>query len=149
MFNKPKSSQPSDESPAPARVAPERPTASSGLSGLVSDSSAKPSVISTEVELRGDLVSDGVIHIDGRVFGNVSCQSVNIAENGSVEGQVRCSTFQIKGRFTGSAICDHVGISATARVKAELVYKSLTVAPGAVLQGDVRLEGDPSPARSS
>lgn len=123
-----------------ARVAapePERATSTtSELASLVTDAS-KPSVISEGFEMRGDIMSNGILHVDGRVVGSITCESIHITGNGVVEGTVRCATFNVKGRFKGTATCERLVVNATAHVHADLYYRSLSVAAGAVIQGEL------------
>lgn len=120
-----------------ARVGTSEPERTPSEVPAIGADSTKPSVISEGFEMRGDIVSNGILHVDGRVQGNITCESIHITGNGVVEGQVRCATLNVKGRFKGTATCERLVVNATAQVHADLYYRSLSVAAGAVIQGEL------------
>ena len=45
-----------------------------------------PSIVSENTRLNGDILSDGIIHIDGQVEGDIACDELVIGVKGSVNG---------------------------------------------------------------
>ena len=97
----------------------------------------KPSVISEGFALVGDVVAEGVLHVEGSIKGTINSDVVNIGLNGAVDGDVRCKSLQIKGSFLGTARCDELIISGKARVSGRIAYGSLSVQRGATIEGDL------------
>ena len=56
---------------------------------------APPSIISADLHIVGDIEGDGELHIDGRVDGNVRCESLTVGEQGQVEGKIVVTTLKL------------------------------------------------------
>jgi cytoskeletal protein CcmA (bactofilin family) len=94
-------------------------------------------VISEGFSLTGDIVSDGILHIEGRTSGTIKASSVNVGPRGQVEGNVACASLHIKGRFSGTAVCGELVIAASAVVKGHITYQLMTIGRGATVEGDL------------
>jgi len=109
---------------------------------VVSPSNSFNSLVQgTRVE--GDIRSKNDIRIDGSVKGSLECESkVIIGSTGSAEGEVTCKFAVIEGRFQGTLVVeDLLTIKETANVNGHIRYGKLVVQPGAVLVGDLRMNG--------
>ncbi len=119
----------------------EEPPAKAAPSGGFLLERNKPSVISEGFSLVGDIMADGVLHVEGSVRGTVATGVVNIGPNGSVEGEISCQQLHIKGSFVGQADCDELLIAGKARVSGRVTYRTLSVQRGADIDGSlVRVE---------
>lgn len=98
----------------------------------------------TRVE--GDIQSKSDIRIDGSIKGSLKCEAkVIIGGTGAAEGEVTCKSAVIEGRFQGTLVVeDLLTIKETANVSGQIRYGKLVVQPGAVLVGDLRLNGAPA-----
>lgn len=141
MFKKAKtdrSEAPSSESIIPmATAVDDLPANKRGAPSLGAVDTNKPSVISEGFSLTGDIVSEGVLHIEGKTSGTIKASSINIGPRGQVEGNVACASLHIKGIFSGSAVCSELVVAASAVVKASITYQSLTISRGATIEGDM------------
>jgi cytoskeletal protein CcmA (bactofilin family) len=108
-----------------------------GVTGVAVLDTNKPTVISEGFSLKGDIVSDGILHIEGRTSGTIKASSVNVGPRGQVEGNVSCASLHIKGVFTGTAVCGELVIAASAVVKGHITYQQLTIGRGATVEGDL------------
>lgn len=115
--------------PEARTVSEQRPGASSNL--------MKPSIISEGFELIGDLISSGVVHVEGSVRGKLSLNAVTIGSKGVVEGTIQCETLHVKGKFTGTAHCRDLTLSADAIVDGQVYYNQLAVQRGAKITGEL------------
>jgi cytoskeletal protein CcmA (bactofilin family) len=118
---------PAEEAPVPKR----------SVTGVAVLDTHKPTVISEGFSLTGDIVSDGILHIEGRTSGTIKASSVNVGPRGQVEGNVSCASLHIKGVFSGTAVCGELVISASAVVKGHITYQLLTIGRGATVDGDL------------
>ena len=134
--NKPEATSPEEsvsmpsvasEATLPKRVVP---------SASVLDS-YKPSVISEGFFLTGDIVSSGILHIEGKINGKIKAESINIGPCGRVDGDLDCETLHVKGVFSGSAVCDELVVADNATVQGSVTYRSITVSRGANIQGEL------------
>lgn len=117
-----------DDAPAIARRVP---------SGVAVLDTHKPTVISEGFSLTGDIVSEGILHIEGRTSGTIKASSVNVGPRGYVEGTVACASLHIKGGFAGTAVCGELVIAASAVVKGNITYQLLTIGRGATIEGEL------------
>jgi cytoskeletal protein CcmA (bactofilin family) len=106
----------------------------------------KPSIISAGFELVGDLVSTGVVHVEGTVRGNLKLSAVTIGSTGQVVGTIECRTLHIKGRFSGQARCEELTLSSDAAVDGSMCYSQMSAQRGARIKGD--LIKNPNPSRN-
>lgn len=84
-------------------------------------------------ECGGDLVVSGRIVGDARVAG-----SVTLADGGHWQGDVGASTAVIAGEMHGNlSITDRLEIRKTARIRGTIYAKSIAIATGAVIDGDM------------
>ncbi len=141
MFKKPKIDPPEildNESTTPMSTpAEEVPVPKRSVTGVAVLDTHKPTVISEGFSLTGDIVSDGILHIEGRTSGTIKASSVNVGPRGQVEGNVSCASLHIKGIFSGTAVCGELVIAASAVVKGHVTYQLLTIGRGATVEGDL------------
>jgi cytoskeletal protein CcmA (bactofilin family) len=99
----------------------------------------KPAVISEAFTILGDVIGTGVLHVEGKVVGNVRTDSVSISTTGRVEGAIECGSLQVKGHLHGACNCDELSVATGASVSGKLKYKSIAVSRGARIEGDMNL----------
>lgn len=97
--------------------------------------SAAPSILGPDLNIKGDLVSDGDIQIDGRLDGNITASKLTIGENGVVNGTVKAKWVHVRGRISGKLTANVVEMAATANVQADIAQDQLTIANGAFFDG--------------
>lgn len=95
------------------------------------------SIVSVGTSLKGDLVSNGNIRIDGTVEGNItSAASIVVGSTGKITGEVKGYTINIGGEIVGSVICkEKLILEVNSKLIGDLITKSLVVQEGAVFEG--------------
>lgn len=104
-------------------------------SGSLVAVSQAPSIIVSDLNISGDLVSQGSIEIGGRVNGNVKCNNVVIRKESKVSGDIVADHLVIKGVVVGTITADHVVIDETGVFEGQINYKDITTRPGACING--------------
>jgi cytoskeletal protein CcmA (bactofilin family) len=105
------------------------------------DVGAIDTLIGPQVTLQGDLVFSGGLYVEGRIHGKVIAEDgaravVTLAEQGSIEGEIRAPVVVINGRMTGDVYADdRIELAAKARVHGNLHYKVVEMSAGAQLTG--------------
>lgn len=94
-----------------------------------------PSVISADMNVLGNIISEGFLDINGRIEGNVKCSNATIRENGRVKGDVIAESVQIYGEVEGLVKAKHVNLYATAHVTGVIMHESLSIEDGAFVDG--------------
>jgi cytoskeletal protein CcmA (bactofilin family) len=97
--------------------------------------SSAPSIIVSDLNISGDLVSQGSIEIGGKVKGNVKCNNVIIRKESKVDGDIFADKLVIKGVVKGIVNVDDVIIDDTGVFEGQINYKNLTTKPGANING--------------
>jgi len=94
-----------------------------------------PSILSTDLTVTGDLVSEGELQIDGNVIGDVRCTMLTIGVSGCLTGQVFADYALIRGKVVGRIRAHNVTLARTARVMGDIIHESLMIEPGAFIEG--------------
>ena len=86
-----------------------------------------------DLETPGALVVCGTIRGDGKVTGMLS-----MAAKAHWEGEIHAQAAVIAGHVTGKLVIEEkIEIGATAVIRADVVAKSIAIAKGAVIEGEV------------
>ena len=96
---------------------------------------ASPSILSADLTIRGEVETDGDLHIDGRIEGDVRSRRVTVGKEGQVTGAIIGDDVTIRGKVTGDVKARAVTLNKTAQVEATIEHDLLTVEPGAELLG--------------
>jgi cytoskeletal protein CcmA (bactofilin family) len=113
-----------------------RPGAIAGSPGGAA-TMVKPSIISEDFTIRGDIESEGTLHVEGRIIGLVKAHTIHISGSGQIEGDVVCQNISVKGKISGTVVCSELTLASSAIVKGSVSYRSITVGRGARLECDV------------
>ena len=101
---------------------------------------ADGAVITGDLETNGAIVVCGSVRGDGRIGG-----ALRMAANASWTGEVHAEHGIIAGKVTGKLVIEHkLEIGATAVIRADVSARSIAVAKGAVIEGQVTItSGEP------
>lgn len=105
-----------------------------------------PSIISEHTTVNGDIISQGTIHVDGRVEGDITCEELVIGVKGVVLGSVNAQHLQLFGLIQGKVIVDKLFIAQSAKLLGDAVHNSIAIEPGAYIDGHCIRSGAPIPA---
>ncbi len=97
-----------------------------------------PTIISADVHMLGNLISEGVLDIDGRIEGNIKCKCVTIRKNGSVKGDILADEVHIFGEVIGLIKARDVHFFSTCHVEGVIMHESLTIEDGAFVDGQFK-----------
>jgi cytoskeletal protein CcmA (bactofilin family) len=112
-----------------------------------------PSVISADMHVLGNIVSSGLLDIDGQIDGNVKCQIATVRSNGRVRGDIQAEAIHIYGVVEGLVKARSVSLYSTAKVQGTIMHESLSIEDGAFVDGkfkrtdNVFVEDDTAHAR--
>lgn len=107
-----------------------------------SDNVPVPSIISNNTKIVGDISSSGVLHIDGKVEGDILCEELIIGVKGLVCGSITANSLQIYGVLQGKAKVDSLFIAKTAKLIGDASHASIAIEPGAYIDGHCTHAGD-------
>jgi len=100
-------------------------------------------LIGTAMEIQGDLIFSGGLHVDGKIVGNVIAEDDShsmlvLSDQGQIEGEVRVPYVVLNGQVTGDVFAsERVELSSHGQVKGNVYYNLLEMAMGAEVNGNL------------
>ena len=110
-----------DDTSEPSSSAPRGPTAAS--------------LVANGVRMKGDITTDGDLHLDGDIEGDLKVGQLTVGETGSVTGTIQADSIEVHGRVSGTISARHVRLAATARVDGDITHGQLAIDAGAHFEG--------------
>jgi len=99
------------------------------------------SLIGAGTTVDGDVIFSGGLRIDGIVHGKVATKNneaatLVVSEQAKIDGEVRVSHVVINGAVSGPVTAnDYLELQAKARVHGDVVYRTLEMHVGAIVEG--------------
>ena len=101
-----------------------------------------PSIISTDLQINGDLISAGEIQVDGTIRGDIQAKILMIGEPALVEGEVVAETLTVFGTIKGQIKARSVSLAKSAEVTGDILHQDLSIEKGAFLEGHCKRLSD-------
>ena len=94
-------------------------------------------IIGSSTNLKGNLLPDGTIRIDGHLQGDISgADGVIIGKEGVIEGNIAAGTVVIGGKVTGNiSASQNLELFSSAEVRGDLKYFQISIEGGAIFEG--------------
>jgi cytoskeletal protein CcmA (bactofilin family) len=106
-------------------------------------------LVSRTVQLQGDLVFSGGMHLEGHIRGNVSSTDgmLSVSEHGVIEGTVDVPRVELQGQVTGNIHArEQLSLGPRAQVHGDVAYGALQMSVGATVNGRLlKVAGDSEP----
>ncbi len=96
------------------------------------------SVIGSDVVITGDITAQVDLHIDGRVEGDVKCESLVQGESSEIHGAVVAQTARLSGLVKGSIDVRDLTIEGSARITGDVAYENLSIEQGGHIDGQFK-----------
>ncbi len=94
-----------------------------------------PSVITSDVHLLGNLVSESVVDFSGTIDGNIHCDVLTLRSDGVVKGEIVANTVNIHGTVKGLIRAKVVNLLASCKVEGIIIHEQLSIEDGAFVDG--------------
>lgn len=100
------------------------------------------SIIASDMTVVGDLETDGVVRIEGRVRGTVRVGSqVLVAQGAVIEGDLHTREAVVAGQVTGAIqATERIELQATAQVEGDIHTPRIAIVEGARISGEVKMD---------
>ena len=108
----------------------------------VSRKPAAPSIIGADLRIVGDLNSEGEIHVDGFIDGDIRTKVLLIGESATVKGEIVGDTVRIYGKVNGQIKARAVTLAKSAHVVGNILHENLSIEEGAFLEGHCKRLGE-------
>lgn len=96
------------------------------------------SIIDKSMSVSGEISFKGKTRVDGTVNGDMEGEHLVLSESGSITGDIRVSSFVCHGSITGNIKANLVNARKGCYIHGSLEAVSLSVEPGAAIDGEVR-----------
>jgi len=96
---------------------------------------APPSIISRDLKIVGDMLSEGEIQVDGTVNGDIRTRILIVGETAKIKGEIVAETVRILGSVDGQIKAKVVILAANAHVVGDIMHEDLSIETGAFLEG--------------
>jgi len=93
-------------------------------------------LINSGLNVKGDLETDGELHIDGQIVGNVSCGHLVIGMDGAVRGNIKADEVVVCGKTEGVIRARRIMLQESARVVGNIFYEIMSMEEGAQFIGE-------------
>lgn len=100
-------------------------------------SNSVPSIISSDVVVKGNVSTSGEIQLDGTIEGDVKSKNLTIGENGTVKGKVTADDVIVKGSVDGSIVGRNVRLEKSAKLNGDICHQTLSIEAGAYIEGNL------------
>jgi cytoskeletal protein CcmA (bactofilin family) len=99
-------------------------------------------LIGKSCEIKGDITAKGTIRVDGKVEGHlITTETIVVAENASVKGDIEAKFVVIGGKVTGDVIAKaKLEILNTGELYGDIRTPKLMIAEGVVFEGTCEME---------
>src|SRR5215208_1074262 len=106
------------------------------------------SIIASDMTVIGDLETEGVVRVEGRVRGTVRVGAqVLVAEGAVIEGDLHTQEAVVAGQVSGAIVArERVELQATAVVQGDIHTPRIAIVEGARVSGEVKMDGAAVPA---
>jgi len=100
-------------------------------------------LVGTAMEIQGDLIFSGGLHVDGKIIGNVIAEENShsmlvLSDRGQIEGEVRVPFVVLNGQVIGDVYAsERVELSSQGQVNGNVYYNLLEMAMGAEVNGNL------------
>jgi len=92
-------------------------------------------LMNSGLNVKGDLETDGELHIDGQIVGNVSCGHLVIGKDGAVRGNIKADEVIVCGKTEGVIRARRIMLQESARVVGDIFYEIMSMEEGAKFMG--------------
>lgn len=96
-----------------------------------------PSIISSDLQIVGNLESSGEVQIDGEVSGDIRAKILLVGQSAVITGEIFADTVRVHGRVNGQIKAKFVNLAKTAHVVGDILHENLSIQEGAFLEGHI------------
>lgn len=94
-----------------------------------------PSVVSVDMNILGNIISEGSIDFDGTIDGNIRCGTLVLRQSGRVNGEIHADTVQVYGKVKGLIKAKSVHLFSSCSVEGIIMHETIAIEDGATIDG--------------
>lgn len=110
------------------------------------DASQQINILSNGTQIKGDIICNGDIRIDGEMEGNLTAKGkVVVGNHGKIKGEVAAANIEVAGHIQGKVNAKELtNLKASARIEGDIQTGKLSVEPGATFTGSCNMGINPN-----
>lgn len=128
--------------PTPVKRAPVVPSSVSASSAS-SRMAKAPSVVSSDMAIKGSVLTTGDVQVDGIVEGDIQAGKLIIGDSAQVFGEVIAESIEVRGRIVGSIRARKTHLYSSAHIEGDIITAVFAVESGAFFDGRCKHDQDP------
>jgi len=100
-------------------------------------------IISESTRIKGDVIANDDIRIDGELHGNISAKGrLVVGPKGKITGEINCNNVEVSGFIKGKVTAnDMLNLKETSRIEGDIIVGKLSVEPGSQFTGSCTMKG--------
>ena len=102
-----------------------------------------PSVLSSDLKVKGNLLTSGDIQIEGIIEGDIQAHLLTVGETSKIKGEIMADDVIINGNVVGCVRGLKVRLTNKARVQGDIIHKAIAIESGAHFEGTVQRTDNP------
>ena len=102
-----------------------------------------PSLLSTDLFIKGNLTTNGDIQIEGEVEGNIKANLLTIGKEAKIKGELNTDELIINGHVSGTIRAKKVTLTSSAKVEGDIIHQTLAIETGAHFEGSIEKSDNP------
>ena len=102
-----------------------------------------PSLLSTDLFIKGNLTTSGDIQIEGEVEGNIKASLLTVGQNAKIKGEINTNELIINGFVSGTIRSKKVTLTSSAKVEGDIIHNTIAIETGAHFEGSIEKTDNP------
>ncbi len=107
---------------------------------------SSPTIIATDMNVLGNIISEGVVDFDGKLDGNIKCHVLHVRPNAVIRGEVTADEIFVYGNIQGTINARAVTLHSGAYVDGIVMHETITIEDGATMDGKLKKTNKPEPS---
>ena len=96
-----------------------------------------PSLLSSDLFIKGNLTTTGDIQIEGEVEGNIKANLLTIGKYAKIKGEIISDELIVNGFISGTIRAKKVTLTSSAKVEGDIIHLSIAIETGAHFEGSI------------
>ena len=102
-----------------------------------------PSLLSSDLFIKGNLVTNGDIQIEGEVEGNIKASLLTIGKEAKIKGELNIDELIVNGNVSGTIRANKVTLTSSAKVDGDIIHQTIAIETGAHFEGSIEKSDNP------
>ena len=102
-----------------------------------------PSLLSSDLFIKGNLTTTGDIQIEGEVEGNIKANLLTVGKNAKIKGELNIDELIVNGHVSGTIRAKKVTLTSSAKVEGDIIHQNIAIETGAHFEGSIEKSDNP------